>query len=356
MSTAIWPVTPKNRFLAETVRRVRPELAADTAVVPNGWAKACNPEGFRVVHRLAELPEEADTVLVLTGNDRRRQKEAIRELIRQGKQVLCAAKLAAEEQEQIREMGNAAGVRTFFFDNRARLEKVTRRDARFAPLESIVIAAGALTKGIRTTDLVIRLREGLAGQGYKVSVMASDPDLRALGCDYLPAEDLIGKDTDHTVMTINRYLNDHQNREGSDIILMQLPDEGLHRISADYETCFGVLTYLISQAANIDYGVMVAPVLDRDAAVYRALSETAKGRYGFGYDAVFVLPQTVDPMYTPHGAENVDYYTLPEEEREGILSGLRASAGAPGTAEILFPEDSEDGIRELVNHIIDSLS
>ena len=349
MNTAVYPVTPANRLLAEALRAARPDLAADTAVVPKAWIKNCRPEGFHIVHRLEELPETVDTVLFLTARDLKKLAESIRETIRSGKNILCAARL--EEEADLRALAENHGVKAFFFNPAARLERLEREEAKYMPQESVVIAVGALMKNIRTTDMVLRLRNRFAELGYRVSVLASDPDLRALGYDYLPMDDLIEKNLDHTIMMVNRYINDHQGRERGDIILLQLPDEGLERDSEDYETCFGARTYLISRAASVDCGVMLSPVMKWDAELYQAFSESAVHRYGFSYDAVCLLPVTVDPMYMPQGAETVDYYALPEAKAEEMVSLLQNADG-----DILFLRDTEESVRRLADDLLDRLS
>ena len=217
-----------------------------------------------------------------------------------------------------------------------------------------MVAIGSITEGLDTSSEVVELYDELTEMGYRVSVLATNPDLDALGFDILPMDELSVYRPEQSVMLINRYMNHHQFIYQADIVLLQIPNEGLHRTSLKYEVGFGVRTYVISQAISIDYGVMLSPVMDPYAQTYEALSEIAEKRYGFQYDCIKVVPKVVDD-YDPLGAEKVKYCGIPGPETDEIIDCLHNSAKESGI-EIRFFHSQPDWAKRTAADLVQKLS
>ena len=356
MSTAVYPVTPENFYLLKAIRDANPEMNVNTAVIPGAYSRECRPDnGFSACHKLSELPEEVDTVFFLSCPNTEKLLKSVRATVLAGKHAVCCGQIRPEKAEELRQLAESRGAKVTFFNTMETMERLKRREDPYIPQESIVIAVGALTRGISTSAAVIGLRDELAEQGYGVSVIASDPDLQMAGCDFLDVSDLIEQSLDHTIMRINSFLDFHQLRYRSDVILLQLPDEGLHRPSNEYETCFGAETYLISQAVSIDYGVMLSAVLDSYAMTYQKLSGIARQRYGFGYDTICILPQMPDATASA-AAGRVDYFGMPEEDANAIMEAILESAKEGENGDVLFLDVRQEWLPDAVQDIIGKLS
>ncbi len=354
MNTAVYPVTTENLALFLALREMRPEWHITTAVIPNAFAKDCHPgDSVMVCHRLAELPQGVDTVVVLSFWNSEKLMAGIHQLMLAGKAIRCYAGMDEKMRREILLMGEKAGVSVEIPDPASLLDQIRRKDEIYMQQESIVVAIGAMTKGLDTSSSVIELQRKLTELGYHVSVVAANPDLRAFGFDYLSISDRVKQNLDETVMMINRYLTFHQFISRSDIVIFQLPDEGLHRLSDACETCFGALTYLVSQAASIDYGILLSPVLAAPAEMYRNLSEIAEKRYGFRYDCVRILPRIIDD--DTDETDTVRYCRTDEQIVSRIVAELRNSTET-GDIDILFTDDRADWAVAAANHMMERLS
>lgn len=355
MNTAVFPVMPGNLALYNALCRMRPEMNISTAVIPYAYRNRCKTEKWiTVCHLLSELPEAVDTVLLLSFWDPDRLISEIRKMISSGKAVICYARVPEETQKELLSQASAGGTCLTFPDTHQTVKRIYRTDDVYTSPESIAVAVGSLTQGLDTTSSVISLYQKLTTLGYRVSVLATNPDLQALGFEKLPVDELMSGNPDQTIMMLNRCMNHHQFRYQADLVLIQLPDEGLHRTSLKYEVGFGARTYLIGQAMSIDYGVMLSPMMEADARIYQALSKVAEKRYGFQYDCIRILPRTVDE-YDPLGAEKVLYCGVPEEDAGEMATALRKSAEDEGI-DILFTGDPQNWADQTVQNMVDKLS
>ena len=355
---ALYPVTPKNLYIVKAIKTNHPDVDVDTIVVPNVFTKSVEIEmgqSVNIVHRVSDIPKEIDELLILSFWNYDIIKESIIEAIRMKMNIVCVARVKESDAFFLHELSSNAGVDLSFLNNENTLEFIRQHGEMYTPQSSIIIAFGALTKGIRTSESIVELKAVLESHGYSTSVVSSDPDLQLLGYDYLPMEQMIEKNLDNTVMEINRFFTHLETANKPNIIILQLPNEGLHRISLDYETCFGALTYLISQAVGIDYAVMLSPIIDPDAALYQELNQISKYRYGFGYNCVCILPQVIDTN-SPQGAEDVDYCIVTSEQMIATTEALKESAKEINYSDTLFISKQREWLTEVGKNVVDNLS
>lgn len=357
-SVALCPVTSKNAYIAKAIMTNCPDIFVDTVVVPNAFKKPVEKElgeRINIVHKISDLPEEIDEVIFLSYWNHERLKESIIEAIKKKTSIICTAGLEKSDMAFLQKHSSAEGVSLSFLNNENTMDLIKQHGEMYTPQSSIVIAVGGLTKGISTSETIVELKAQLDDYGYITSVIASDPDLQVLGYDYLPIEEMIEQNLDNTIMGINRFFSLHEMDNKPNIIVLQLPDEGLHRISLDYETCFGALTYLISQAVGIDYAIMLSPIIDPDADIYHALSQISSHRFGFKYNCVCVLPQVIDTN-SPQGAENVDYYVVTNKEMNSVAEALAISAKDKKCLDTLFVSKKHGWLTDVTKDIIAALS
>ena len=90
----------------------------------------------------------------------------------------------------------------------------------------------------------------------------------------------------------------------------------------DFVSCFGAKTFLISQAVDFDYGIVLSPIIDSDPMLYKQLSDVSKSRFGFEYNSVCLVPKTVN-LDIAQGEEIVKYYTASFDDLKNTVATLQ---------------------------------
>lgn len=351
-NAAIYPYTTYNFYMYEALCKHRPDLNITSLVIPKAFSKSIIiPNDVLVFDKIDKVIPTVDWIVFLPMWDEQRLYKEILMSIKSGKNIICTVDFPFDKITELKDAACKKGVVFETDESNGLFQKLKKRADVYTQQESVVIAVGSLTKGIDSSKYVLALSDKLADYGYRVSVIASNQVLSALGFSMMPVSKIIENNLDHTIVQINRLFNYVQLKQRPDIILVQLPDEGIYRISNDYETCFGAETYLVSQAVDIDYCIMLSPVIDADPETFDYLSEVSKSRYGFVYNGVCITHNIVD-MGVAQGTEKMNYYIASVGSVKEVVGLLRENT----TGDIIYFDSESDWYTEVANDIVNRCS
>ena len=346
---AVYPITARNSFMLSGLRKIRKDLNITCAVVPNAYRKVEIGEDLLVVHNIEEVPCSIKCIIFLSMWDKQRMFKEMSHALQAGISIVCADDIPQEKQQTLYEIADQANTTCEFYDSNLLFTFLSERSDVFTPQESVVVAVGSLTKGINTSKTIIDLYCELTEMGYRVGVIASDPELQLFKFWWLPIQKVIDKDLDDSVIQINRLANYFQLTQRVDVILVQLPDEGLYRVANEYETCFGVGTFLVSQAIDIDYSVMLLPAMSLELESFNFLNTTFMYRYGFEMDSVCVTHNTID-FGAPQGTKEMKYFISTDADVETLAAELQEGE------QRVFVDTNTNWCKEVANDIVKNLS
>lgn len=348
---AFYPVTPWNQFVFEYRDLIKGEFQVTAAVVPNAYKKSVSISEHEIYSHVQDVLNKVDAVIFVPFWDKSRLLQDMRTVMDAGKDVVSFIDLSDEEAETLRTYAeeHTASFSTIT-DNRL-VNLMNSREDPFLQPESIVIAVSSITKGIHNSALVAGLASALMKKGYHVGAVCSDPTLSILeGFAYLPIDRLISSNLDNCIMKINEFFFLYQMKYKPDIIIVQLPDEGICRLSYEMASCFGARTYLYSQAIDFDYGIVLSPIISADAQLYSGLNENFQNRFGLPINSVCIAAKETK-LEMAHGEENVKYYRAFIDETNSVVDSLRAQ-----DTDIMYYSVSEDYSDALAEAIIEHLS
>lgn len=352
MRALVYPFRAEYSYFVEALKSYRKDLEVTSVVIPKAYSKYCPiPDGLNIFSKFDDALPNVDCVIFLPIDNVNLLHEKAAITLAKGKKVIIGAAMPINLLNSLKEKARENNSSIEFQDNLYLTEFLRRRADIFTQQESVVIAVGTLTQGINTSKIVVKLREELSNRGYSVGVIGTSPELNALNIENLPLDEMIQTDLDDTIVQINRFVNLFQLKNRSNIIILQLPSEGLYRVSSDYSTCFGAKTYLLSQAIDIDYCIMVTPYMDMDGEVFSELSDISEKRYGFGYDALCFEHKVVDLQGTP-GETEIRYYLTESEGVQDTVARLRNEDNIGR----LYLDSSDDWYGYVADNIIEQLS
>ena len=258
-----------------------------------------------------------------------KQKEAvirkIFKVLELGKEVVCCLHLNDKECDEISCYAQQHGTIFSYLPKKQNdLKTNSIASEYFLPQECIVIAVGSLTPKLNNNSIILRLIEELEKNKYTVAPLVTDNNL--LLCGYYP---LINRDAydfeddyDSFIFNLNTYINSVQIRCKPEIMIVQLPPEGLYRLYDDTPFGFGTKNFMVSQALNIDYFVLHCGLDIPNDFIYQEISKCFENRYSFHIDAVVVDNYVLDYEKT---MENFDvrYQTVPEDAVNEYVGELK---------------------------------
>lgn len=349
---AVYPVTTHNSYLVEMLSLYRKDIQITSVIVPMAYKDRISiPKDIYVFHKMEESFSMIECMIFLSSWEDDDLYSRMAASIQAGKSIICAVKIPSEKIKMLTDMAQEMNVTFQTFDSVGLFDKLEKRGDPYTMQESAIVAVGALTKGISSSEAVSKLSRELVRCGYRVCTVVSDPDLRVLDFQWLPIDKLITNNLDHTIVQVNRFFNYIQLKYRPDVIVIQLPDEGVCRVSNVFETCFGAETYLISQAVDIDYCVMLSPLIGFETEEYNVLSDISKYRYGFIYNSIYITQNILDMSVAP-GTVEINYYKASAENIQQTIKHLQDSK----ESHMLYVSYNDECYFAMADDIIRSLS
>lgn len=351
MKALIYPYRAEYDYFVDALKIYRTDLEITSVVIPQSYAKYCPiPVNVKNYTKFDDALQQVECVVFLPMDNFDLLHKRASQVLEEGKKVILSSAIPKEQVKLLKELANFNNTSIEYQDKTEITEYLKNRSDIFTQQESVVIGIGSLTQGISTSKIAVKLCNELSNRGYSVSIIGTSPELAALNIDILPLDEMIQTDLDDTIVQINRFANLFQLRNRPNIVILQLPNEGLYRVSSDYSTCFGAKTFLVSQAIDIDYCVMVTPYMDMDADVFSELSDISEKRYGFRYDALCFAHRIVDMQWAA-GETELRYYLAESKGVKETVSRLRKE-----DASRIYIDSADEWYSCVADDIIEQLS
>ncbi len=355
MEYGIYPYSDNDFSLVEYLIKNK-KLPINTVIYPKSW-NVHTDSRLRInsFNDFDEALKGIDGLVILQNNQYKLTIQKIKKAIKQHKDIICCMQLKEFDFLQLEGEATREGVLFNYIpkENVETKKKIEERTGYFLTQECVVIAIGAISEGISTSALTLDLTNSLTRKGYNVTSIVSDVNLELCGFERLLPYQLKGVENDPSqfIYDLNVYINYLQMKHQSDIILLQLPQEGMFRVYNNLPFGFGVKPYLVSQAVDVDYSIIISGVEIYDSEIYEKISECFKNRYGFSIDAVVVSEQTIDYSLSLQNSE-MTYKTVSNEAVDSCVEELLT-----GEANILYCRKHEKNLGEkIADDCIDRLS
>ena len=352
MKTVIYPLTPGKEYILQALHTYRADLDVTSVVIPKVFSQSCVvPTNIEIFRKLEDALPHVECVVFLTNQNDVPLCSELCNALEMQKKVVCATHLTDDVLELAKSTALNYGSSFEYSSDYSLIQELDLRSDVYTQQESVIVAVGAMTQGINTCQAIVEISLQLRDYGFRVGVVGIDNELSLFGFHLLPIDEMIGANLDHTILQINRYFNFFQLTERPNVIVLQLPSEGFYRVSNDYETCFGAKTFLISQAIDIDYCIMITPFIGMDASVFSMLSQISNYRYGFEYNSICIVNKTIDLLISS-GTTELRYLVADEQRIHDMVSNLNSHS----EGERLFLEFKDDWKKKVAENVIEILS
>lgn len=218
--------------------------------------------------------------------------------------------------------------------------------------QSIVVAVGALTQGLSTEWTAASLAGSLRKRGLETVLVSTHPNAGLLGgCCYSMDRILQAGDPQRQVQTFNGLLWRIQMQKHPDIMLVELPD-AMQMFTDLCPGSYGIWTYLVTRAMQIDYLVLLSPAEDLNQPGFAEMSMEFRFRYGAPIDAVMIMDRTIDRAASRE-EERVMYEKTDPELMKAYLAELREQEKDTMR---FYTADRPEEIERLTEQLIRTLS
>ena len=355
MKYGVYPYSDNDFSLVEYLI-TNNKLSISGIVYPKSWkVRTDNLLDINSFNDFDEALQSTDGMVILQNNQYKLTIQRIKKAIKQNKNIICCMQLKESDRLQLEsEAAKEGALFNYIPKENAEIKQIIEeRTGYFLTQECVVIAIGAISEGISTSELTLNLTRSFTNKGYNVTSIVSDVNLELCGFERLLPYQLKGVENDPNqfIYDLNVYINYLQMKYQSDIILLQLPQEGMFRVYNNLPFGFGVKPYLVSQAVDVDYSIIVSGVEIYDSEIYKKISECFEYRYGFAIDAVVVSERTIDYSLSLQNSE-MTYKAVPDEAVDSCVEELLT-----GKTNILYCRKHEKNLGEkIAEHCIDRLS
>lgn len=355
MKYGIYPYSDNDFSLVEYLIKNN-KLSINAVIYPRSWnVHTDSLLGINSFSDFDEALKTTDGLVILQNNQYKLTVQKIKKAIIQHKDVICCMQLKEPDLLQLKSEAAKEGTLFDYIpkENAEIKQKIEERTGYFLTQECVVIAIGAISEGISTSELTLDLTTSFTSKGYNVTSIVSDVNLELCGFERLLPYQLKGVENDPSqfIYDLNVYINYLQMKHQSDVILLQLPQEGMFRVYNNLPFGFGVKPYLVSQAVDVDYSIIVSGVEIYDSEIYKKISACFENRYGFAIDAVVVSERTIDYSLSLQNSE-MTYKAVPDDAVDSCVKELLT-----GKTDILYCRNHEKNLGEkIAEHCIDRLS
>ena len=358
MKYGVYPYLDKYALLVEYLIEHN-KYNITTLIQPKAWP-AADP-GFDNVTLMTSFNEAVDSVDAVIFLDNAHYKDCIKKLercIKLKTDAVCCIAPKGSDLPFLKDLAEEHGVNVTFLDGMdyETRDKIQKRNDRYQTQESVVAAVGSLFNGgvCFDSELVLKLVNSFKAEGYTVTVLASDRNFQLCGFhSVLPYNlDGLSDDPDGFILGLNAYYNYIQMVEKSDVIILQLPQEGLFKMFDNIPCGFGIRSFIISQAIDVDYFTLVSGVDQRENELYNKLSELFDKRYGFEINSVAVNSCYVD-YYDSLEKGSIVCMKISEESAREVVGSLEGSK----SSDIIYGSYNDNNIGDIIcKDCIDKLS
>lgn len=217
-------------------------------------------------------------------------------------------------------------------------------DLTYKDIKTPIMLVGGLAIQSDVSEITTHLVCGLKKAGVSVQVLSPNPIYGLFGFhNYMSCYDARDADFEAVIIKLNYFVRTIENLYHPDMIVIEAPDSVI-RFNSKAPNGFGILTYMLCQAAKPDYFICGIPCDLAQQAFVEALSTDFEIRLGSRINAVHLsnsLIDAVDTMQNDRGLltfyadfSEVHHY-LEKWDQAGAIYAFNAVADAGNYDELL---------------------
>ena len=361
MKYAIYPYLDKFALLVDYIIKQK-KYNITTLIKPKVW-DAVDPgyDNVLMTSSFNDAVENVDAVIFL---DDVHYSDCIRKIarcIKMKTDVVCCVSVKNDDYSYLTELAKQYGVKITLCDGKDHeiINKFAGRILRYHTQECVVAAVGSIFNGGAGYDseFVLKLAKSFKSKGYAVTVLGSDRNFDL--CGFHPSLPFDFSDLDENpdvfVLKLNAYYNYIQMIEKPDVIILQLPQEGLAKMFDSLPYGFGIRSFIISQAIDVNYFSLVWGVEKSTDENFRNISVMFEKRFGFKVDSVAISDCYVD-YHESLSKGKVICMQVDEDDVKDTLEFIKESDECENS-DILYCRYSDASIGDIISeNCIEKLS
>lgn len=285
--------------------------------------------GMLVKENLDECLKNVDALLITSGGDKLYNadiEEVIEKALTYKKDIICNVRLGHSLQKEIRQSCRQSG-KTFIYG----LEEKIRWQETFAKewhqMKTPVVFVTSILADANNMELMIKVKQELCRQGYKVTVVGVKPELQMYGgiysgvMDALARGNLVENSVPTTIKFLNHFFKCVEIQETPDLIMVDVPGGLIETPRFPNES--GVFAYLLTRAVQADYAIGTALYGTYTQDALEQISEEINKRFGFQLDCVHISNKMLH-LSSSLQKGKMEFLYLPYDE---IYVGGRSQGG-----------------------------
>lgn len=311
-------------FLKETIKQ-KDSIEIVSVVAPKGWSvsdelkKGNNAnqlrydvEGVHICNDFYMEVKKCDCVIFLSCLKVELMysdiKSKIITSIEKGKNIWCIFPLKEEDKVYLKEYAEKHNVIYEQYEENNCWERTYYdRERKLYKPEAIVIGVGKIINKIDVTYSIYNMVNKYKRDGYRVAVVSDNENFCFFKETFFkyPQKFLSNElNNNERIIYFNRFLKYIEHCFHPEVIVIEFPEQ-MMKFSDDCIGDFGVLSYSIAQAVEIDYFVLEIDINSYDLQL---VNNYYKYRFGFEIDAVIITNVVVDVSCSLEDKEIVVYY------------------------------------------------
>lgn len=292
MNYIIYPYDDDFLPILRKIPSYRKYITISEVVYPRAWEKRINRLGdyIRTSSEYDYSIKQADGVIVIdtlyTSLMYSDILTKIKLTLELGKIVICLIEIKNRDLEFFNKNVN--------FIYLATVVNITR-EKLFRRIDCPVIVIGNLLRKMDQSEIICNLDFLFRKHGYIVSSISPNRNVQLLGFNYFTDSHLSEKslEPDLVINDYNQYFNSLQEKSHCDIMLVQLFD-GMMKYSDKCCEGYGVKSFLLSQALDVDYFILNIPFKSLEAENYGSFNNLFKYKFGYEIDKIAIEDISVD--------------------------------------------------------------
>lgn len=250
----------------------------------------------------------------------------IKSALKMGHSVYCAMQL---EEAEISELSSMSEKGEFIYLNLPENDIASRwRSDKIEEFDIPVVFIGEVMEDNQAADLLFSLTALFQKEGYQVSAVSPDANIRLSGLHSYPLSFSSSASDEDKVVFFNQYVHSIAENEHPDIILIQLAG-GMIKYNNAHLNGMGIGAYLVSQAVQAD-GVIVSITSDMtNTDLFEELRVLFKHRFGTEMIAIHLSNRAVDAANQLTSVGKTEYCCYPQSYVNQLIAELCTGSKIP---------------------------
>lgn len=287
----------KERSIYKDIKLVVPKgwfLVEQDKLVDAGRITWGEEIGYVMTNDFEEALEDGDTVIFLDSpNASVIKNDCYEKMImsaKLGKNIICCMNVEKEFAEEVSNICKSNN--KIYEDYSDKIISEYDINDKLYNIETPIVCIGCLFPNIGYQCDALFLAEILSKQGYKVSVVSKNGNIKLAGGFVIPDAEEGMLDSSYIVQ-INHFVKMIEKRTYPDIILIDIPG-AMMKYTNEIHNDFAIEAFCFSQALDSDYFILKSLIGEYPEEFYCRLSECFEHKYGFGIDKVCIDNRIID--------------------------------------------------------------